>query len=180
MNTNRSTLFFISFLAALTLQAELSTVASVDIAKYLGKWHEIARFDTKHQKGCVESTAEYSQKDGYIEVKNQCLLSDGKNKEAIGRAKIDDAISNAKLKVNFTPAFIRLFGVGWGNYWIIELGEHYEYAVVSEPKMEYLWILAREKPMKKELYMSIIERLKQKGFKTENILLANNALRASE
>lgn len=180
MKIYQSMLVFIFFLVALTLQAELSTVTTVDIARYLGKWHEIARFDTKHQKGCVESTAEYSQKDGYIEVKNQCLLSDGKMKEVVGRAKVDDAISKAKLKVNFTPAFIRLFGVGWGNYWIIELGEHYEYAVVSEPKMEYLWILAREKPMKKELYASIIERLQRKGFKTENILLANNALRTSE
>lgn len=177
MITHPRTLLFISFLAANALQAELETVPSVDIAKYLGKWHEIARFDTKHQKGCVESIAEYSQKDGYIEVKNHCVLSDGKQKEAMGRAKIDDTVSNAKLKVNFTPAFIRFFGVGWGNYWIIELGEHYEYAVVSEPKMEYLWVLSREKPMKKELYESIIERLKHKGFKTQNLILSNNALK---
>lgn len=175
MTINKHILLFLVVLAN-AAQAELETVASVDIAKYLGKWHEIARFENKHQKGCVETQAEYTQKANFIEVRNHCILEDGKEKEVRGRAKVDDTVTNAKLKVNFTPALIRFFGIGWGNYWIIERGQAYEYAVVSEPKMEYLWILSREKPMKKELYEAILGRLKQKGFNTENLVVAKNAL----
>lgn len=167
----------ISLFFAVSVSA-LETVKHVDLAKYLGKWEEIARFDTKHQKGCVSSQAEYTQNKGYIAVKNSCVLEDGKNKEVTGRAVVDDSTTNAKLKVNFTPFYIRMFNIGWGNYWIIELGENYDYAVVSEPKMEYLWILSRQKPMKKARYDAIIEGLKVKGFKTENLILSTNAVSA--
>lgn len=163
-------------LCAPALWAELETVPHVDIDRYLGTWEEIARFPNKYQEGCVDSTAQYTQAKCYIQVKNTCITADGKKKDVTGRAKIADTSKPAQLKVNFTPFFIRMFGVGWGNYWIIELGSNYEYAVVSEPKMEYLWILARNKPMSKATYNDIVQRLKAKGFSTEKLMVAQKAL----
>ena len=55
----------------------------------------------------------------------------GEMREALGIAHIVAAPSNAKLKVKFHWLF-------YGNYWIIDLGDDYEYAVVSEPKRQYL------------------------------------------
>ncbi len=156
--------------------AELGTVPNVDLGKYVGSWEEIARFDNKHQQGCQNSRAEYTKKGDLIEVKNSCTLADGKLKEVTGRAKIGDEGDNAKLKVNFTPFFIRMFGVGWGNYHIIELGDNYEYAVVSEPTMEYLWILSRNRPMKQELFDAISSRLKAKGFDTSKLIIGKDAV----
>jgi len=46
-----------------------------------------------------------------------------------------DPKTNAKLKVRFFWPFS-------GDYWIIDLGENYEYAVVGHPKRTYLWIWA--------------------------------------
>lgn len=164
------------FSSCLAQTAELETVSHVDIIRYLGTWHEIARLENKYQEGCIGSTAQYSQAKNYIEIKNSCVLADGSKKEVTGRAKIDDATSNAKLLVNFTPWFIRMWNAGWGKYWIIELGKDYDYVVVSEPKMKSLWILQRQKPMSKTLYNDIINRLKVKGFAVEKLVVSKNGV----
>ena len=64
---------------------------------------------------------------------------------------------NAKLKVQFFWPFR-------GDYWIIDLGEDYNYAVVSDPSKKYLWILSRTPKMAGEKYSEIIVRLNQMGF----------------
>jgi len=35
----------------------LTTVPHVDLTRYMGVWHEIARIDHSFQKGCVKSSA---------------------------------------------------------------------------------------------------------------------------
>jgi apolipoprotein D and lipocalin family protein len=84
-----------------------------------------------------------------------------------GKARVVDPITNAKLKVSFSWPF-------WGDYWIIDLGEDFDYAVVSEPRRKYLWILARSPQMDDSLYAQILSRLREKGFDT-SILEKNPA-----
>jgi apolipoprotein D and lipocalin family protein len=68
-----------------------------------------------------------------------------------------DKSTNAKLKVSFFWPFR-------GDYWIIELGKDYEYAVVSSPNRKYLWILSRTPKMDEALYARIVEGLRERGF----------------
>ncbi len=121
-----------------------STVAFVDLSRYVGKWYEIARIPNRFQKDCVGNvTATYRlREDGRIDVLNECAQKDGKTKSAEGMAKIVDPSTNAKLKVSFVSFFgFRPF---WGDYWILGLGPDYEYAVVGSPDRKYGWILARD------------------------------------
>jgi apolipoprotein D and lipocalin family protein len=164
-------LFFIIFCLAQSSLA-LETVPQVDLNRYAGNWHEIARFPNKHQTDCVKTEAIYTLEKGAIGVKNRCSLADGKVKEVTGISKIEDPKTNAKLKVNFVPAWLRWLGIGWGNYWVIELDADYQYAVVSEPKREYLWILSRAPVMSKAIYEGIIGRLKDKGFDTSKLIVS--------
>jgi len=156
-------------LLTLTLAAEeskpLQTVSSVDLDRYVGKWYEISRYPNKFQKECAsDTTAEYTlAKDGKIKVVNSCRKSDGKLKQSKGTAKVVDKKSNAKLKVTFFWPF-------YGDYWIIDLGKDYEYAVVSEPKREYLWILSRTPSMAPEQYSEILSKLSEKGFDTSRLI----------
>lgn len=127
----------------------------VDVNRYLGKWYEIARYDHSFQKGCIAVTATYSMRpDGDIAVLNQCRLStfEGELRSAEGKVWVADASTNAKLKVSFFWPFS-------GDYWIIELGEHYEYAVVGHPNRKYLWILSRTPQMNDARYNEILNRL---------------------
>lgn len=137
--------------------AELQTVAHVDLTRYLGKWYDIASFPQRFQKGCSCTTAEYALKDnGTITVTNTCN-KEGKKKVATAKAKVVDKKTNAKLSVQFFWPFK-------GKYWIIDLADDYSYAVVGHPNREYLWILSRTKEMDKATYDGILARIKEKGF----------------
>jgi apolipoprotein D and lipocalin family protein len=137
----------------------LQTVASVDLNRYLGVWHEIARYPNIFQKGCLESAASYVlREDGDIQVVNSCRdAEDGRTRQAKGRAWVVDTTTNARLKVSFFWPFR-------GDYWIIDLGKDYDYAVVSAPSMKYLWILSRTPNMEETRYQEIVARLKDRGF----------------
>lgn len=149
----------------------LPTVPLVDLQRYLGTWHEIARFPNFFQKGCDSAVATYSLRpDGLIEVLNTCRKPDGGEKSVLGRARVVDTASKAKLKVSFVPAVLRWAGIGWGDYWVIDLPADYSYAVVSEPKREYLWILNREPAMRQETYNKILARLKELNFDVSKLI----------
>lgn len=144
----------------------LETVAHVDLSRYLGSWFEIAKFPNRFQKGCHAATAEYTlQKNGTIEVTNRCLKdTNGTETVAHGRARVADLQSNAKLKVSFLPTWLRWTGIGEGDYWIIQLDTEYQWAVVSEPRREFLWILARKPELTNEQNTLIKNTLHDQGF----------------
>lgn len=132
----------------------------VDLTRYIGTWYEIARYENSFQKDCIATTATYSiRPDGNIRVLNQCRQGtlDGSLKSAEGRAWVVDTATNAKLKVSFFWPFS-------GDYWIIELGEQYEYAVVGHPSRKYLWILSRSPQMDNARYNEILNRLANTHF----------------
>jgi apolipoprotein D and lipocalin family protein len=145
-------------------QAEpaLSPVPAVDTERYLGRWYEIARYPNGFQKECEAVTATYSRRDdGLIKVVNACGAIEGSRaREAVGRAKIVDPQSNAKLKVSF-------FGPFWGDYWIIDLKDDYSRAIVGEPSGRYLWVLARAPAVTDAERAEILATLDNLGYPTE-------------
>jgi len=141
----------------------LEVVPRVELEKYLGKWYEIAHLPARFQEGCSDTTATYTlSKDGSISVLNECMKN-GKVKKAKGKAKVVDKSSGAKLKVTFFRPF-------YGDYWIIKLGNDYDYAVVGTPNRKYLWILSRTPQMDDNLFSQLIEFVKSKGFNVENLI----------
>ena len=139
-------------------------VPKVELEKYLGKWYETARLPAKFQDGCSETTATYTLlENGNVSVLNECKRN-GKVKRAKGKAKVIDKATGAKLKVTFFWPF-------YGDYWIIKLGDHYEYAVVGTPDRRYLWILSRTPQMDNKLFSELVEFAKSKGFNAENLII---------
>jgi apolipoprotein D and lipocalin family protein len=140
---------------------ELRTVEKVELDRYLGRWFQLAYFPARFQPvSCGLATAEYSLKrNGRIEVLNSCWGEEfgGKpDRSAKGTAWPADE-TNSKLKVRFFWPFK-------ADYWVIDLGEDYEYTVVSEPSKKYLWILCRDMSMDDAKFSGIIERLRENGF----------------
>jgi apolipoprotein D and lipocalin family protein len=144
----------------------LQTVAHVDLSRYLGTWYEIANFPQSFQRGCTATTATYTLRaDGDIDVLNRCRKGsvDGEEKSALGRARVVDRATNAKLEVSFFRPF-------WGDYWIIDLSDDYSYAVVGHPGRDYLWILARTPTMTEATYQSVVTRLQAQGYETSRLV----------
>jgi apolipoprotein D and lipocalin family protein len=154
----------------------LNTVPYVDLNRYMGQWYEIASFPQRFQKGCVASTATYElRNDGKVKVLNKCRQAtlDGKIRTANGTAWVVDRQTNAKLKVSFFWPFS-------GDYWVIDLGSNYEYAVVGHPGRNYLWILSRTPQIDPAVYDAIIGRLKAQQYDVTRLQKTLQSARASD
>ena len=145
---------------------ELTPIASLDVVRYMGTWHEVAKFPNRFQAKCVSDTsAEYRlAPDGNIQVVNQCRLKNGTMEQAIGAARRVGEGSSARLQVRFAPAWLSFLPMVWGDYWVIDLDDQYELAAVSEPKREYLWILSRSPQVDAARYNALLGRLTTMGF----------------
>ncbi len=162
-------------LSALTASAQtpapLSTVASVDVPRYMGTWYEIAKYPNWFQKKCASSTsATYSlQADGQVQVLNRCKTANGEWSEALGQARQIGRANSPRLQVRFAPAWLSFIPMVWGNYWIIDLDPQYQWVVVSEPSREYLWILSRTPELPAATYQSLQGKLAANGFDLQRI-----------
>ncbi len=143
----------------------LETASDVDIERYAGKWYEIARYPAIFQEGCVDVTAEYTVlADGAVRVVNTCGSTDGSSRDIVGTARVIDPTTNAKLSVSF---FGPLFGA---PYWIIELDDDYQYAVVGNPSREFLWILSRTPALDDTTLSGILGRLPDYGYDPDRLI----------
>ena len=146
----------------------LEVVDSVDVERYMGTWYEIARYPNWFEdEDCIATTATYTLLDsGRVQVVNRCREGavDGPEQSIVGSARIADTETNAKLKVSF-------FGPFEGDYWIIDLDEDYQWAVVGEPSRRFLWVLSRTPTMDDALYEDITSRLPEKEYDPADLVL---------
>lgn len=141
-------------------------VNDFELNKYLGKWYEIARLDHSFERGLSQVSAEYSLKDdGGVMVINRGF-SAAKNewKEAEGKAYFVNGNSEGYLKVSF-------FGPFYGSYVVFELDhENYQYAFISGPDTDYLWLLAKTPTVPPEVLQKFVEMSKARGFDTDSLI----------
>jgi len=141
-------------------------VNDFELNKYLGKWYEIARLDHSFERGLSQVSAEYSLKDdGGVMVINRGF-SAAKNewKEAEGKAYFVNGDSEGYLKVSF-------FGPFYGSYVVFELDhENYQYAFISGPDTDYLWLLAKTPTVPPEVLQKFVEMSKARGFDTDSLI----------
>lgn len=150
----------------------LSSIAALDVPRYMGTWYEIAKFPNRFQKQCAGFTrATYSVlSDGTLQVVNRCRTAKGETEQAIGAARQVGGPDSPRLKVRFAPAILSFLPMVWGDYWVIDLDAGYQLAAVSEPKREYLWILSRTPKVDKASYQALIARLEGQGFDVSKLV----------
>jgi apolipoprotein D and lipocalin family protein len=149
------------------------TVPFVDLVRYSGTWHELARLPMWFQRDCLQSQAEYTLlSENTITVINSCPTTGGGNKKAHGIATVVEEKSNAKLTVRFDNWFSRLFpGLTTGDYWILWLDPAYQTVLVGTPDRKFLWILARTPSVDRETFAQLVAQARELGFATEKLLV---------
>ena len=140
-------------------------IQEFDVQRYLGKWYEIARLDNRFERGLEQVTATYTERrDGGIRVINRGYHREQQKwRESEGKAYFTGAPTTGALKVSF-------FGPFYGGYNIIALDNQYQYALVSGPNRDYLWILSRTPTIPeniKQRYLAIAHHL---GFAIDDLL----------
>lgn len=143
----------------------LRTVPSVDLARYMGRWFEVARVPNRYQSGVVGVIAEYELgDDGRITVRNfgRSGSLDADLTVSTAAAWVADESTNAKWYVQFIWPFK-------ADYWIIDLDRDYQFAVVGQPDRERLWILSRTSTMPQRTLDGVYRRLEANGYDTSRI-----------
>jgi apolipoprotein D and lipocalin family protein len=132
----------------------------VDLGKYMGRWYEQFRYEASFERDMDKVTADYSlNTDGTVKVINSGRRTpdDDGFRQSVGKAKVADPETNAKLKVSF-------FGPFYGNYWILDHGDGYEWSIVGEPSGRYLWVLTRDAHPSREKLDALKARVKALGY----------------
>ncbi|MBK1616798.1 lipocalin, partial [Rubrivivax gelatinosus] len=118
----------------------LATVEHVDLTRYAGRWYEVARLGAPFEAGCEgQPTAHYRLDGEQLEVENRCAGPDGSEKVVRGVARVVPDSGNARLQVNFLPAWLHGLPLGWADYQIIALDRGYSVALVGHPSRQALW-----------------------------------------
>ena len=143
----------------------------VDPERYAGEYYELALIPYRFEKNCAknakvrytllekEDVSDPTVFEDYFE----CEKENGKLKTFLGRAKVVDTESNAKLSATFFKLFGWRYWFG-ENYWIIGRGEDYEYTVVGNPNLKYGWVMARTPELSSEQWKTISETLESNGY----------------
>ena len=166
-------IFFIAFLFFIitggcqTKKSEemnTTTVKELNLQRYLGTWYEIARFDHSFERGLVSVTATYSMRsDGKIKVLNQGYKNtlNGELSVAEGKAKLTD--DPGKLKVSF-------FWIFYADYFVMELDEKYQWALIGSKSDKYLWILSRTQKLDDNVKNLILHKAEKRGYDTSKLI----------
>jgi apolipoprotein D and lipocalin family protein len=122
---------------------QMTVVRGLDVARYMGRWYEIASFPSLFQpRDGRDTRATYRLlEDGAtVHVLNE-TWSKGKRDYIEGTAyKADPGSDEAKLKVKFyLPPFLPIVPVV-GDYWVLYVDDGYQYALVGEPRRKNLWV----------------------------------------
>ena len=130
-------------------------VPHVDVKEFSGLWYEVARTSNSYQKNCVASSVEYElQKDSTYKVFNRCFENaiGGNLIEYKGTAEPVNGNSMSKIDMTYFYIFTR-------EYRVIHLEKDYSAAVVSDEKMDHVWVMSRKPVLPKRKLNNIISKL---------------------
>ena len=133
----------------------------VDLPRYLGRWYELARYDSGFGRRFEAVRVDYIQRsDGAIGIVNTARRDSpgGPVRVVTGRAKVVPGSGNAQWRV---ASFGGLF---WDHYWVLDHDDDYNSAVVGEPSGRYLRILTREAVPETGVQDLLIARARALGF----------------
>lgn len=160
---------------ATTPARPLPTAKAVDLKRYAGRWHEIARLLNPFQRDDSDAMAEYSLiSANQVKVVNTEMRPDGSLHSVTGTATPVPDSQNARLKVRFRGLASLVPVPREGNYWIIRLAPDYSVALVGTPDRKYLWLLARAAKVPPATFQAFVKTAHDLGFDTAKLRYAHS------
>jgi apolipoprotein D and lipocalin family protein len=156
-------------LSSLTRTADGQTVSAVpnlELSRYIGAWHEIARLPNNVERKCVGSPVvllALGEKSDRFQMVTSCRMRGGNPDTKNANGKIDKS-AGGKLKVTSIWPFAR-------KYWVLAVGEAYDWALVGDPNHKSLWVLSRTSTVTPELLDEIEKRAVAQGFDMAKLVI---------
>src|SRR5580692_1356275 len=142
----------------------LDVASNVDLSRFQGKWYEIARLPRTTQTDCHGTTAFYTLgSNGSLSLVNQCNV--GSAEGPLKTVSMTATVPNGSV-----PAKLALDVGGYvGDYWILEVGSEYEYAVIGHPSRLYWWVLSRTPSLDASTMQGLIARATSQQFEMSQL-----------
>lgn len=137
---------------------ETTPASGVDMQRYMGRWYELARFETPFEFGLDEVWTTYDWlKNGQIEVINYGMDATGKQYRARARAVL---VSDGVLLLSFVP-LLRFLST---PYHILKVDAEYANALVSNEDGSCLWLLSRHADATLAELLPLLQEALRRGF----------------
>jgi apolipoprotein D and lipocalin family protein len=142
----------------------LAVAQNLDLGRFSGQWYEIAKLPRVTETDCWATTAEYTMgADGALQLVHRCNVGSL-------TGNVQTVTMSATAPDPTVPAKLALDVMGFsGDYWILEVGANYEYAVVGHPSRSYLWILSRTPTLDDATLQGALARAGASGFDTTKL-----------
>jgi apolipoprotein D and lipocalin family protein len=136
-----------------------AVASNFDLQRFQGHWYEIARVPRDYDLDCHDTVADYTLMSGQqLEMRHTCRSGSptGNEQKFQGLASVDDSAVPAKLTLQI--------GSYAASYWVLEVGDDYEYAVVGHPSRTMLWVLSRTPELDSTRYDHALSLASGRGF----------------
>ena len=154
---------------------KLETAKNIDLARFSGKWFEIARKPvTIERKSFKNITTHYSRVDEnkfLVEWRYKTL--EGQIGQLAGEATVKDPKNPSIFKMSYLPEFLHNFRKK--SYAIIRIDPDYKVALLGNKRRTHLWLLAREPKLDRYLLDDYIAYAEDQGFKLDDVIYVEHA-----
>lgn len=159
----RSIVGFLLFLpACITQPQSYSTVAKVDIERFMGDWYVQGHTPVFFDEDSTNQMESYRlDEEGGIDT-HYTFNKDGKRHSYNPYGRIYNQETKAHWKMQFLWPFS-------SDYLIVRLADDYSTTVISVPDKDKIWIMSRSREMQDKTYEDIVEDLKADSYSVKKL-----------
>lgn len=139
-------------------QPETTPAPGIDWRCYMGRWYELARFETPFEYGLDAVRTEYTAlPDGRVGVSNYGADATGKVYKAKAKAR---PVADGVLQISFVP-LLRFIS---SPYHVLRVDAAYQTALVSNDTGSCLWLLSRQAHATLPQVLPLLQEAVLRGF----------------
>ena len=164
------TLYILAFIIALVLyrrrrrHIDIHTVRRLELERYMGRWYEIAHYDRPFERRLHNIEARYTlRSDGDVEME--------KAGTDIRTGRRHTSREHAKQTQRSGRLRVRTFVFFYTDYYILELGDQYEWALVGSTAPLRLHSLSRQPHLRRDTLRHIVGLAEQRGYPLDRLRL---------
>ena len=137
--------------------------STLDLDRFMGRWHEILRTPNDHQRDCWNASQVWSRRDnGRFAIAQTCHRGSrtGPVRTVNTNARLLDTTNNAKFEASFFGGLIRQ------RYWVIEVAPDYSWMIATTADGKFPALLSRSPTMTDARRQELTARMARLGLPT--------------
>ena len=148
-----------------TTMPPLTSTATVDLERYMGRWWVIANVPYFAERGKVATADVYAlREDGRIANTYAYRKAfDKPEKSMSGVATVVPGTNNAQWRIAFFGGLVK------ADLLVMEVAPDYSWALIGHPGRKLAWIFAREQTMDEALYQQLRAKFAAWGYDPETL-----------